>query len=282
MYDISILVPAIRTPRWESLYNSIGLACKKYTWQLVLVSPFDLPQSLQNKTNIKLIKDNGCVARCVQMGVAEVDSNLFFLTVDDGTLNEDSLDIALDEFHKNCGYKDVMCMLYGEAGNLMPAEYHTVWWHESTRRAGIPLTYKTAVQPLMHKQYFIDMGGFDCINFEYQVCALNDLMFRIQFEGGNIYYSPVHSMICTWYPAETGDHKPIHLVEHNHDHPKFDEIYNDPLALFKRKNIKFDNWKNTPDVWHRRFTKGVPDTYESLCEKENYIFDPIKPLGIGS
>lgn len=56
-FDLSIVVPAIRTTRWEAFYDSILKSCKKYSWQLVFISPFDLPDNLKNKLNIKLIKN---------------------------------------------------------------------------------------------------------------------------------------------------------------------------------------------------------------------------------
>ena len=56
-YDLTILIPAFRAPLWETLYNSISQACKNYKWELLLVSPFDLPPELADKENISLIKD---------------------------------------------------------------------------------------------------------------------------------------------------------------------------------------------------------------------------------
>ena len=34
--------------------------------------------------------------------------------------------------------------------------------------------------------------------------------------------------------------------------------------------IHYDNWKDTPDVWKRRFPNEVQESYEELWEKEGY------------
>ena len=136
-YDISILIPAIRTIRWLPLYNSIKLAAKRYNWELVLVSPFDLPEELKEYNNIRLIKEYGQVSRAVQRGMLELGSDLVFLTVDDCTLVEDSLDLAIDEYKKNCTYDDVLNVRYSENGDIQPKEYYWAYYHQSTRLLGI-------------------------------------------------------------------------------------------------------------------------------------------------
>ena len=42
------------------------------------------------------------------------------------TFAEDSIDLALDKYHEKCGYKDVICMMYGEGGNKMETKYWQV------------------------------------------------------------------------------------------------------------------------------------------------------------
>ena len=52
-FDLSIVIPGIRTPNWASLYESAEKACKKYTWEMIFISPFDLPEELKEKDNGK-------------------------------------------------------------------------------------------------------------------------------------------------------------------------------------------------------------------------------------
>ena len=269
-YDVTILIPGIRTNRWENLYNSLYLACKKYKWQLLLISPFDLPTELIDKSNIKIIKDYGNVNRCVQLGILQCNAPLFFLTVDDCVFAEDSLDLAIDLYQKQCSDIDVICMRYGEGGNLMAESYWYAYNSDNLRLPGIPKNYKTANQCLMKVETFKKMGGLDCINFEYLDRPIHDFMFRLQKAGGQIYFSPTHVCIATWYETTTGDHAPIHHGGMK-DLNMFTSMYIDPNILDKRLILDYDNWKQSPAIWTRRFgDKQLASSYEELCKQMDY------------
>ena len=270
MYDISLLIPAIRTPNWKTLYDSVFLACKKYKWQIIFVSPFDLPEELRDKENIKLIKSLGSVTRCVQIGVPKCDSDLFFLTVDDCTFAEDSLDAALDKFKEKCSFTDAMAMMYGEGGNLMDPKY----WSVSSignlcHLPGIDNTWKIANQCIMHKEYFIELGGLDC-RFEYLDKPIHDFMFRLQRAGGKIEVAPKHCCIASWFETTSGDHAPIHHAQIDHDTPLFNAMYCDPNTYQERIKIDFKNYLEYDKIWKRRFSKGIPTSYHEMCETEGY------------
>lgn len=271
-FDISVFIPAIRTNRWVALYESLHKACKTYNWELVFVSPFDLPTELQNEERIMLIKDYGSVPRCVQKGLLYTRSNLFFLTVDDCTFAEDSLDVAINLYHNKCRQEDVVCPPYGEGGNKMEEKYWAVSTHGDLRLPGIPQNYRLANQCIMDKRWFMTLGGLDCVNFEYMDKPIHDFMFRLQYNGGKIYHSPAHCCIATWYPGHEGDHGPIHDAEVNHDGPIFRHMYSDPNILQQRKVLPYDNWKSAPTIWQRRFPSGKTETYEELCKQQNYVF----------
>ena len=68
-----------------------------------------------------------------------------------------------------------------------------------------------------------------------------------------------------------GDHGPIHNAEFEHEIPLFDVMYSVPDIL-SRRDVPYDNWQQAPAVWKRRFSKGVPKTYEDLCVQEGYDF----------
>ena len=269
-YDLSIFIPGFRTPLWKKVYDSAKKACKRYNWEMVFIGPFDPPESLQRKENVLFVKDYGSVTRCAQRGMLETRSDLFFLTVDDCEFAEDSIDLALDKYHSECGIKDVICMLYGEGGNKMDSKYWYAWSHGDLRLPGINREWRIANQCLMNKNYFFELGGLDCVNFEYIDKPIHDFMFRLQKSGGKILFSPIHSCIATWYPEETGDHGPIHRAMINRDIPVFNRMYSDPRLYEKRIKIKYDNWKGSPEVWERRFSKGIVDSYEQLCKQEGY------------
>tara|TARA_R100000808_G_C2143915_1_gene151695 strand:- start:1097 stop:1918 length:822 start_codon:yes stop_codon:yes gene_type:complete len=269
-YDLTIFIPGFRTPQWSGVYESAKAACKRYNWEMVFVGPFDLPEELKDKENVLLVRDYGTVTRCAQRGLLETRSDLFFLTVDDCTFAEDSIDLAMDLYKKECGYKDVIAMIYGEGGNLMETKYWEVKTHGDFRLPGVDQSWKIANQCLMNKNYFIELGGLDCTNFEYIDKPIHDFMFRLQKDGGKIYFSPKHVCIASWYPGEEGDHAPIHNAQIHHDTPYFNMLYSMYNLYYDRIKLDYDNWKLSPRVWKRRFSRGVPKSYEELCRQEGY------------
>ena len=273
-FDLSIVIPGIRTPNWVNPYESAEKACKKYRWEMIFISPFDLPDGLKDKDNVLLVKSLGSVPRCVQIGVPKCNSELFFLTVDDCHFAEDSLDLSLDKFFEACGPKDAMAVIYGEGGNLMESKYWEVKTHGDFRLPGIDQSWKIANQCIMHKSYFVELGGFDCESFEYMDKPIHDFMFRLQRAGGKIEFSPVHCCIASWFPGEEGDHSPIHHAQISHDTPVFNTMYTVPSLWQNRIELDYNNYKKCDKVWRRRFgdigTTGVPQTYLEMCEQKGY------------
>jgi hypothetical protein len=231
-----------------------------------LVSPFDLPEGMSNIDNIKLVKDCGQVSRCVQRGMLEIDSDLVFLTVDDCVFLEDSIDVSINDYRKLCSREDILNMRYSEGGNILSSEYYASGKAFSFL-SGINYSWYVAPQFIMNKNEFVRLGGFDC-QFEYINECVHDLSYRIQYGGGKIIHSSTYSCVATWYEGSSGDHKTIFEAQTYHDWPIFVEMYKQPN---NRYIIDYDNWKNTPEVWNRRFTKGVPVSYSQLVEQEGYV-----------
>lgn len=265
--SISIVIPAIRQNRWLDLYNSIPLTCKKYKWELVFGSPFDLPAELQDKDNITLVKDFGNVNRVVHKTLLETKFNHFFLTVDDCQFAEDALDAAIDLYNEKCTEKDIVSAIYGEGGDKQDISYWTVARHGDFRKRLIDQSWKLAMQPIVAKKRFIEMGGFDQ-QFEYMDKSVHDWAFRNQLDGSKIYHSPYHICIATWYPGTTKDHSAVHYAQTEHDEPIFNAMWNKDYRQIK---LNFDDWKNSPEIWQRRFTKGVSNSYSELIQKEGYV-----------
>lgn len=283
-YDLTILIPAFRTPLWETLYNSISQACKNYKWELLLVSPFDLPAELADKENISLLKDYGNVVRCVQLGVLAAKGELFFLTVDDCIFAKDSIDKAMEKYKEACTPKDAIAMLYSEGGNALPQEYWTVQGPPGRPDIAAPLqlpgidkSWKIANQCLMSKERFIELGGLDVLNFEYLDKPIHDFMFRLQRDGGEIHFSPTHVCIASHLPFLSGDHGPVHHA-YNDDIPYFNAIYSVPSAYQNRIKLDFDSWKKSAPIWKRRFPGKRPKSYEELCEQQGYNLQDIEEM----
>jgi len=264
-YDISILIPAIRTNRWTTLYDSIQLACKNYKWQLVLVSPFELPENLRQHKNIKLVQDYGSVSRAVQIGMSCLDSDTVFVTVDDCTFAEDSIDTSLEQYKKECSKKDVLAIRYSEGGQISNKDYYVAGYHDALKLPNINPDWKIAPQFIMDKNYFIELGGFDC-RYEYMNEPVHDFMFRLQTLKNKVIISNVYCCIASHYPGLEGDHAPIHNAQSLHDYPLFRHIYANNLNTI---HIDYNNWQNSPNIWERRFPEKY-SSYEELVKKQGY------------
>jgi hypothetical protein len=265
-YDISFFFPAIRTPRWYEMYKSLERSCKKYKWEMVLCGPFELPPTLQGIENVKHVKERGNVSRAVQVGILETRSKLVFMGVDDSVFEENAMDKSIDAYLEKATRKDMMQCIYVEGGQSQPDSYWTVAHHTTYQLGGIDQSWKICNQPIMHRDYFIELGGFDC-RWEYQDGAFHDFVFRAQRNGSKIYLSPCKVSEASWWPDHQGDHGAIHDAMVLHDLAIFREIWGKDNDRLK---IDYDNWKDTPEVWERRFPTKVYNSYEELWQGENY------------
>lgn len=270
-YDVSIIMPAIRTPLWDHMYDTIEKSCNGYTFELVMCGPFSLTEKLKTKTNVKMIIDNGSPSRCAQRAAIESTGKLLAHCVDDAHFIENSLNKAILLYNAVCTKKDVINLKYTEGenfnGNSMPSQYWYAHYHPPLRYQAIPHNYKQCCHHLINREYFLEMGGYDC-KFEYQNFNLHDLIFRIQHDGGVVYDSPTDVTNCNFYPEKTGDHAPIVEAYINNDEPYFKKLYSDPDILEKRKKIDLHNWQKAPSVWRRRFSNKIPKNYEQILNDE--------------
>ena len=269
-YDVSILMPAIRTHQWLMMYGSIFNACKNYTWELVLVSPFDLPPEMTHFNNVKLIKDYGAPTRAAQIGAIQCEGEFMYHCVDDAIFLPDAIDNAVSFHRSNCSEKDVINMRYREgamfSGQTLPMSFWLACTHLDLRLPGILPHYKISLHHFMKMSYFRDLGGWDC-QFEYINHPLHDLMFRVQADGGKLFDSQTDATTCNHYIDRTKDHGPIYDAQTFADKPLFDEIYSYPLAAEGRIRLELDNWQDSPEVWERRFKEKEDGTLPTLYDE---------------
>lgn len=263
--DVSVFMPSIRVHNLLKMYESILASCKRYSFELVLVGPFDLPEELKRYNNIKTLKDLGSPSRCAQIASLQCEGRLLYHCVDDAIFLDDGIDKAIDFYSTNCSKKDVVNMRFREgpnySGQSMPIEYWTAWHHESLRLQGIPRNFKISLHHLIDKEYFKEIGGYDC-SFEYQNFNLHDLMFRIQTDGGKIFDSPTDVTTCDHGQS---DHKVIEDAYHQSDYPLFVRLYSNPNILDSRIKIDTNNWSQQPQIWTRRF-KTIPKDYNDIIK----------------
>jgi len=266
MYDISLTMPAIRTNNWEAFYESAKQSCSNHSFELVLVSPFELPNSLKSINNITHILDKGNPSRCTQIANIAAKGKLIYNCVDDGLFFNSALDWVVDEFNHLHNDLDVINMRYRESSDRKCGEFPLTYWntsyHSSLRLPGINPSWKLSLHFVMKRHTYLSLGGIDC-NFEYSNHGIHDLMFRIQAAGGTIFNSLVEGLNCTHFPGQVADHGPINDAQLYHDEPIFNSIYSNPQAAYKRKYLDLDNWMMQPQVWERRFYREITK-YEDL------------------
>jgi len=271
MVDVSFFFPGIRTHFWENLYASAHAACKRHTFEVVVVSPFDPPEPLKKFKNFRVIKDWGNPTRCAQIAAKNCSGKLIYHTVDDGLFIPDSIDIAIELYRSACSRNDMVNMRYREGqnfgGSQLPLSFWNAWTSEELRLPGVNPAWKTSLHFLIDREKFVEMGGFDT-RFEYLNHPLHDFAFRLQALGGKIFHSQTEVISCTHYPGESVDHGPIHNAQLYHDAPIFNDIYSDPQAAFSRSLIPFDNWESSPAVWERRFGNKKPKDYKEMLNND--------------
>ena len=261
---LSVVVPGIRTHNWAKLYDSIELACKNYTFEVLFIGPFEPPREISNK--ITYFKDYGSPTRCTCIGMASARGDMIYSPVDDGIMLEDSLDQAIDRFRLIDHPQKIMNITYREGNeqNLLPMP--PTYWKASSF-AYLPLinpNWNIALHQLMYKSLYTEYGGLDS-QFEHVNFALHDLAFRIQLCGGVVVNSPVDGCCASWYQGRTGDHAPIHDSHNEHDLPLFNAIYNNIDILKSRIRLDINNWRLSPAIWSRRFSaEALPAKYSDL------------------
>ncbi len=259
---ISILIPSIRPHLMENVYNSIEKSFSR-EWELVLISPYPLPSSLKDKTNVVYIYDAGTPIRGRQRGLIAATGDYICYAADDVLFYPNSLDIAYNAI-KDKPYNTIILGKYREGEEFNPNmdndSYYYLITHESLKPImnNIPKSYKLLNTGLMSKKLLLEIGGFDC---KYETCAVSclDLSIRIQNYGCPIIIQNEPIFYATHLPMHLGDHSPIHNGQTKHDFPLLLAIYMDERAKYHDK-IDLNNWEKADDWWVRRF--GVK---EDVC-----------------
>ncbi len=274
--DLSIVIPAIRPDRWVAVYESAKLSCAKHSFEIIFVGPYDPPDELKDNPQIKYIEDWGTSCRCVHIGVLVAEAPIFARMDDDAILFPDGLDQAIDMYNSVNNPIDMILLRYREGENFTGAVHDNSYYlaktayHTRAILAGqppktilgiipfeelnIPDHFLNAPVFLMGKDHFIDMGGYDC-RFEHMAWGSHDLCYRVQRNGGTIHLSSIEVANIDWFGNLGGDHAPVEEAVQKNDGPLLKEMQQDP-NIVNRIKIDFNNWKDSPEVWSRRFTEG--------------------------
>ncbi len=256
---LSICFPGVRPQNWLALYDSIPniTTLPKEEYELIIVSPYNLPPELEGIDNVRLIKDKGCPTRCYQLGLLHSQGEYVLIGLaDDGVCpNNYAVDKA---FALLPSEKGIVSFPYIEGVPTRKSERIQMaesWWHFAAHppvcAKYIPNHYFLVMIGLMRRDYLLELGGFDC-RIEHAGVSLVDLAVRLQKDGAKVVLG--EKILDITFEAGTPLHKPIEESYPN-DLELLLKIYSDITSSCRTK-IDLDNWKQAEEVWGRRFVGG--------------------------
>ena len=230
--EISIICPSIRPSNLEAVYNSI-LSSFKRSFGLIIVSPYQLPKELQDKENIKFIRDFGSPGRAQCLGASLAEGLLFKWVADDGIMFPNALDENIKLLYSmGDDYKNVVAMKYLEGTNgtdkpLQSDDYFKVNGSDWSSSPYIPNNYWLFNEAIMYRSFFEELGGWSTM-FDGTWYAHTDLAVRAQFNGA---YVKMSDIVISDYGHNQNDHKPIEIAQTFHDKPIYKSILFESDAL---------------------------------------------------
>lgn len=246
--EISIVIPAIRTNTWASIYNSIKSSTHR-NFELILVGPYSLPAELNEFRNIKHIRDFGSPVRCFNLGLLLCEAETLTYIADDGVFLPGMLDQAFDAFHSMPqNPKNALILKYTEGSHETQPDIYYNLRYAYPKVAAAQENWWIYNLTIMKTEYMKYLGGCDS-QFETMALSHADLSIRAQRDGSQTMLFP-HAIVHNTHGH--ADHTPIERGHVDHDEPLYISIHNNP-DFNNRNAIDLNNWRNAPSVWTRRF-----------------------------
>jgi len=256
--EISIILPAIRQHKWDSLYDSICNSTKR-SFELIIVSPYPLTSKLQDLKNVKYVKDWGSPVRASNIAALLCEGNLVTWAADDATFFQDSLDKNVDILYSmGEDEKNVVLCKYNEGDNPndIPTHMNPAYYKLNNGSYYSPFldnNWFIFNVGIMYRSFFEFLGAWDS---RYQGTAMshNDFAVRAQFYGAKTVLTNIPLFKCEHMPGVSGDHAPIFECQHGFDEPLYLNTYrNKNWTLNSHRLNLLNDWKTADIVWKRRF-----------------------------
>lgn len=255
-YDLTVIVPGIRNEHWQTIYDHIKHACKRFSYEVIFSGPHALPASLQDELNVKYIKNYGSPTRALHVATLISEGRFFTWLSDDAHLYPDSIDRAMDVLLANNPQKDIMCMRYTEGYQHSGSEFAPSYWvagtHPDLHAPGVDRNWKIPIVMLLSLERYKDLGGFDH-QYHHLNMNLHDFAFRAQRDGSQVHASPTQVQNCDFELNRTPESHPIIAAFWNNDRPLFWEQYKE--KDIRPIRIDPENWRESSPVWELRFKK---------------------------
>lgn len=252
--EISIALPSIRPQNLPKVYESI-LRSTKRTFEMVVVSPFPLPEELKLVSNVKHFVDFGSPVRCNQLAMILSEGKYLYHHSDDGYFFPDALDKNIDLLESMGGDdSNVVVGKYSESKDLSHKEryqdddYYRIVNAYPCNKEFIPNDWFIFNVALMYQSFFNRLGGFDC-SFQCTACAHGDFSIRAYNFGAKVQLSQIPFIMAD---HDQSDHYTIEFTQGNYDIPRFRDKHKGPLSLLT-SCVDINNWKNAEQIWSKRF-----------------------------
>lgn len=268
--QLTVLVPSIHPDKLPMLYKSVEDAFSS-TFEFIVIGPYEPPEELMDKGNVRFIKDWGSPIRCQQRGLTVASGNWITWAADDGVYlprtidNSFSLLLKNDMFVDGIGRTSIPAThlvmgkyIEGELGNKHMAgdDYYVLSRHRASFSHYLPPHFLMLNVGIVSRFILLQIGGWDC-RFEACPMAYNDLAIRLQNQDNKFIIQDGFMFECSHSPMRSGDHGPIHDAQMENDIPLFQRLY-DNKDCVNRVKINLENWRDAPDRWERRFkNEGV-------------------------
>ena len=130
---------------------------------MVVIGPYEIPNVLKEKHNVKYFKDMGSPSRCVQIGSTLAEGKYFCWMSDDCVhITPHSISQCITLLDNTDG-KDAITLRYfegeGSNSNEFPMDYWRAHHHDDQKLLGIKNTFMCAPLGMYNTDYFRELGG---------------------------------------------------------------------------------------------------------------------------
>jgi glycosyltransferase involved in cell wall biosynthesis len=248
---LSIIVPTIRTEKWDQLYASVLNSCTNpaIDIEMVMVGPEpNINSQCWADRNTKFIRSFLSPNASQQLGLVFSTGDIITYAADDCIFEPGMIDKCLDALLENNSKTHIVIAKYSEGnGDQSDDEYYKLtkaypkakyieddWW-----------IFNCA---FIHADYMKWLGGFDSI-FQIPAFGYADLAVRAQRAGCKVTFVREKLLHC-----EHGqpDHGPIEVAHVYEDSPLY-QITHENQSV--RVQIPLDNYKDLKPFWSKRYAQ---------------------------
>lgn len=250
---LSVICPSINPEKWDNIYRGLQKSSFDNLFELVCVGPNPPPAELFVVHNFRYLRELSQPSRSFQLGVSVSEGKYIAFIPDDIILDEGGFDKCISLLDKKPSNHGVI-LRYSEGGNNQDQDpkYWIGKTHSDQQLLGIDEVWNIAPCFMYNREYFMSIGGLDC-SMEHVNLNGHSIAYFTQANGGQMWPSPTRIFSAGWQPPT--ESTILYQAYLQNDAPKFTEFWNRADAA-KEYKINFDNWRNQPAVWNRRYERN--------------------------